>query len=123
MLPRLKIILVVSLLLGFINAVAPVLADPIDGVVGTGTAVSCTSAAGLDDLQDEINDGGILTFNCGAALVIIPVTTTLEADADVGAINATVDGGGLITLDGQNARRIFFQRTWGNNGSTLTLQI
>jgi predicted outer membrane repeat protein len=122
MLPRWKIILTASLLLSLMNIAAPVLADPIDGVVGTGTAVSCTSAAGLDDLQDEINDGGLVTFNCGAAPVTIPVTTTLEADADVGSINATLDGDGLITLDGQNARRIFFQRTYFNNGSTLTLQ-
>ncbi|MBZ0290875.1 MAG: hypothetical protein K8I30_24835, partial [Anaerolineae bacterium] len=116
MLPRLKFtITALVLLFGFMNALPKVSAA---GVVGNGTPASCTSAA----IQAAINAGnGVITFNCGGAATIV-IATTLNVDASTGAKNITIDGGGLITLDGGNTSRIFIQNTWGNNGSTLTLQ-
>ncbi|MEO8611452.1 MAG: choice-of-anchor Q domain-containing protein [Chloroflexota bacterium] len=116
MLPRLKFLCIALLtLFGFVNAIPTVWAA---GVVGTGTAGSCTRAA----LQAAIDAGnGTITFNCGG-VATIAITTTLNVDASTGAKNITIDGGGLITLDGGNTTRIFIQDTWGTNGSTLTLQ-
>ena len=80
------------------------------GVVGTGTPGSCT----YDALIASMGGGGLVTFNCGAA----PVTIMLTAPGGViPAPNTTIDGGGLITLIGNGAQRLF------NNlaGSTFTL--
>ncbi len=68
------------------------------GVVGDGTAGSCTEAA----LNVALAGGGLVIFNCGAAPVTIPLTSE-----KVIAANTQVDGGGLVTLDGQNQTRIF----------------
>ena len=45
--------------------------------------------------------GGTVTFNCGTALINLSSTPTIKA-------NTTIDGGGLITLSGQNARQSSF---------------
>ncbi|MDX1991656.1 MAG: choice-of-anchor Q domain-containing protein [bacterium] len=90
-------------------------------VVGDGTPASCTSAA----LQTSINEGhSVITFNCGANPVTIPVTTTLQVSMQTATINTnlTIDGDNKITLDGQNARRILFHNSWGYRASTLTLR-
>jgi hypothetical protein len=73
------------------------------GVVGTGTAGSCTEAA-FDTVffKAQASGGGIITFNCGAAPHAIvfgaykPVSTTTE-----------IRGGGLITLSGGNVAGLF----------------
>jgi predicted outer membrane repeat protein len=67
------------------------------GVVGTGTAASCTSAA----LQTALNGGGLVTFNCG------PANATIITNTYVISANTEVDGGGKITLDGENLRQHF----------------
>jgi hypothetical protein len=60
------------------------------GVVGTGTAASCTEAA----LGAALAGGGLVTFNCGAfAIIDISSGKTIAADT-------TVDGGGVITVSG-----------------------
>lgn len=85
-----------------------------DGVVGSGTPASCTFA----ELQDEVNTGGSITFNCGASAHTITLTSTLNVTA-----NTTLDGAGsTITLSGDNARRIFTVTTLGNTATTLTLR-
>ncbi len=66
------------------------------GVVGDGTAASCTQAA----LQAAVADGGEVTFSCGDDPVTIKLTEQLELNS-----NTTIDGGGLITLDGQKKTR------------------
>jgi hypothetical protein len=71
------------------------------GVVGTGTAASCTDA----DLNAALAGGGLVTFNCGPDPVTIDIskgtgTKTISADT-------TIDGGGLITISGGNAVRVF----------------
>ena len=69
------------------------------GVVGTGTPESCTEAA----LDAALADGGMVTFDCGPAPVTITVTTAKR----LWGSEATVDGGGLITLSGGNKVRVF----------------
>ncbi|MFN8528291.1 MAG: choice-of-anchor Q domain-containing protein [Anaerolineae bacterium] len=78
------------------------------GVVGTGTAASCTEAA----LDAALSGGGTVTFNCGAAAVTIPITGSKTISR-----STTIDGGDLITLDGGDFMLIFY-----NAGSSLTLQ-
>ncbi|MBU1245281.1 right-handed parallel beta-helix repeat-containing protein [Myxococcota bacterium] len=69
-----------------------------DHVVGDGSAGSCTEGA----LREAAVQGGIIVFNCGADPVVIPVRQTVVFTTD-----AVVDGGGLVTLDGGSAARIF----------------
>jgi hypothetical protein len=91
-------------------------------VVGTGTAASCTFAA----LNAAVSKGGIVTFDCGSAPVTIPVTATLTPPTSQGggAVNVVIDGGNLVTLDGQNSVRImsWVHNTWRTSQDTLTLQ-
>jgi len=71
-------------------------------VIGSGTAASCQTQAAANALSDAVADGGDITFNCGDAPVVIPVNTN-ATDQTV-----TIDGGGLVTLSGEDARQIFF---------------
>ena len=68
------------------------------GVVGTGTPASCTEAA----FVSALSGGGDLSFNCGAAPHTIGFTQARMITADT-----RIDGGGLITLSGQDATRLF----------------
>ncbi|HEY7061018.1 MAG TPA: choice-of-anchor Q domain-containing protein [Chloroflexota bacterium] len=79
------------------------------GVVGTGTAASCTEAA----LNTALAGGGNVTFNCGGAAAIITLTSPKTISA-----NSMIDGANLTTLSGGNATSIFFV----NPSVTLTLQ-
>ncbi len=78
-------------------------------VVGTGTPASCTSAA----VVQAVANGGVITFNCGAA----PVTITLAATAKVfnNKPDVVLDGGGKVTLSGGGVRRILYQNTCDQN--------
>lgn len=83
-------------------------------VVGTGTPASCTEAA-LDTALASANaGGGTVTFNCGPS----PVTINLSVQKIMNLANVTIDGGGLVTLNGALGARHFFV----GNGVTLTLQ-
>ncbi len=64
------------------------------GVVGTGTAASCTDAA----LNAALAGGGLVTFNCGPAPVTIDITTGTGSKTI--AADTTIDGGGLIGITG-----------------------
>ncbi|GIK73179.1 MAG: hypothetical protein BroJett021_21670 [Chloroflexota bacterium] len=66
-------------------------------VVGDGTPESCDNNA----LGAALISGGDITFACGSA------PHTIIADTYVIATDTVLDGGGLITLDGENLRRIF----------------
>ncbi|MGD9960269.1 hypothetical protein [Nocardioides sp.] len=79
--------------------------DP-DRYIGRGTPASCTSAA----VVRAVAAGGVIRFNCGPD----PVTIRLKSTAKV--VNAhgprvVLDGRGLVTLDGGNARRILYMNT------------
>jgi hypothetical protein len=66
------------------------------GVVGTGTPGSCTEAA----LNGALAGGGLVTFNCGASPVTIPITAQkrLSAHTEINGGSAT-----LVTLDAASA--------------------
>lgn len=78
--------------------------DP-DIVIGTGSPASCTSAR----VVDAVARGGVITFDCGPDPVTIPMTATAKV---VNTSNVVViDGGGLVTLDGLDRRRILYMNT------------
>jgi len=75
-------------------------------VVGNGSPESCTG----DAFIEAVAQGGIITFDCGPD----PVTITLDRPAKV--FNDTtpsivIDGGGLVTLNGDNTTRILYMNT------------
>jgi predicted outer membrane repeat protein len=67
------------------------------GVVGNGTPGSCTDAA----YAAAFDGGGAVTFDCGPN----PVTIIVNTQVITGS--TTVDGGGLVTLDGEDLRQLF----------------
>jgi len=85
-------------------------------VVGTGTADSCT----FDALNTAVGKGGVITFNCGGAATI-GITATLKVPTDKDTV---IDGGKLVTLDGQSSHQImsFDSPGWQTNEHRLTLQ-
>ncbi|MFI5395427.1 MAG: hypothetical protein ACHQ9S_07830 [Candidatus Binatia bacterium] len=69
------------------------------GVVGTGTAASCTDAA----LNTALTGGGLVTFNCGGGLVTIDISPGAGGTGTKSiAVDTTIDGGSLITISGGN---------------------
>jgi len=85
--------------LGAFMALAFALPAHAAGVVGTGTPASCTEAA----LTTAMAGGGAVTFNCGAAPHTIVLTTQKNLSMDT-----QIDGGGRITIDGNQLRRHFY---------------
>lgn len=81
-------------------------------VVGNGTAASCTEAAFNTAFFALQATGGEITFNCGAAPVTILFSTLKTVES-----NITINGGGKVTLSGNNATGLFQIFS----GKTLTL--
>lgn len=80
----------------------------LDATVGTGTPGSCTEAAlnaAIQTVQSDIQ-GGTVSFNCGAVIGGGGRTISLSSQKLLTGV-ITIDGGGLISLDGQNATRVF----------------
>jgi hypothetical protein len=71
-------------------------------VVGTGTPASCTEAALEAAILEANGESGLVLFDCGAA----PHTLTLTTAKNLGQ-GVAIDGGGKITLSGNDATRIF----------------
>ena len=73
------------------------------GVVGAGTAASCTEAA-FDVVfnKAQSSGGGVITFNCGGA----PHAIVFGLYKPV-ATNTEIQGGDLITLSGNNVAGLF----------------
>lgn len=75
-------------------------------VIGNGTPERCTGELFID----AVSKGGKIVFNCGSE----PVTIFLNSPAKV-FNNANdvvvIDGGGLITLSGNNQNRILYMNT------------
>ncbi|MBI5068122.1 MAG: hypothetical protein HZB56_07765 [Deltaproteobacteria bacterium] len=86
-------------------------------VVGTGTAASCTH----DALAAAVAAGGVITFDCGADPVTIPVTATIRLRTDRDTV---IDGGNRVTLDGGFAVQIlrWEDGNWLTSDRVLTLQ-
>jgi hypothetical protein len=101
------------------KAVCDLPAQPVDTskpatVVGDGTAGSCTEAV----LRTAVQNGGIVTFNCGAQ----PVTITVTSEIPVGR-DTTIDGGGKVTLSGGGTSRILhIASAWNVATPLLTIQ-
>ena len=73
-----------------------------DAVVGDGTPASCSNEA----LQAAVTEGGNVTFDCGAGDVTIAIQEEILVTA-----NTILDGGGRVTLDGQNSSRLLYTET------------
>ena len=66
-------------------------------IVGNGTPASCNQAA----FQAAVAGGGVIVFDCGPN----PHTIALSSETEVDSYTV-IDGGGLVTLDGQGVTRI-----------------
>lgn len=78
------------------------------GIVGNGTAASCTEAA----LDMALTGGGSVSFNCGgAATITVASTKIISADT-------ILDGGRLVAISGGDAVGIFAV----NGGVTFTVE-
>lgn len=108
--------LTLVLFLALLSVTAPARAA-VNEVVGDGTAGSCTE----DALRDAVkalnnNNGGTITFNCGGAHTF-PLTKQLKFNT--ANANYVIDGGGLITLDGQTDTRVIYTASGLNLSLTV----
>ncbi len=88
-----------------------------DHVVGTGTPASCT----VDALAAAVRGGGVTTFNCGPDPITITLDRTLITcntdtckhpwQGGTPIAKTVIDGGGLVTLSGNDQRGIFYANT------------
>ncbi|MCP4132755.1 MAG: hypothetical protein GY754_17450 [bacterium] len=76
-----------------------------DNTVGSGTSGSCTEAA----LQTALDAGGTVVFSCGSSPVTITLTSPLIVPQDT-----VLDGGSLVTLNGNNAVRVLYKKRFVN---------
>ncbi|WP_339917685.1 hypothetical protein [Yeosuana marina] len=81
-----------------------------DTVIGNGTPESCTGQLVID----AVSKGGKIVFDCGKEPIIItlnePAKVFNNANPDV-----VIDGGGLVTLSGNNQTRILYMNTCDQN--------
>ena len=108
---RRALIAIVSLTV-FASALAGAHAEPESPtaiVIGTGAPASCTEVALFNALQL----GGSITFNCGAA----PHTLIVSALKQI-SVDASLDGGGTITLSGGGLAPLF--QVFSGRAFTLT---
>jgi hypothetical protein len=77
-----------------------------DRVIGDGTPASCTSAA----VVEAVAQGGIITFSCGPAPMVVTMEATAKVRNDTGP-EVVLDGGGKVTLSGAGQRRILYMNT------------
>jgi hypothetical protein len=82
------------------------------GVVGVGFPASCTQT----ELETALSGGGLVTFDCGASPVTIPL---IFGVGETISVDTTVDGGGLITID---STTIDFDVFNVEPGATLTVE-
>lgn len=75
-------------------------------VVGTGTPASCTG----DAVVAAVARGGVITFDCGPAPVVITLARPAKVFNDTGP-EIVIDGGGLVTLSGGGRTRLLYMNT------------
>ena len=105
----------VRIVFALLSLTAAANVSALDAVVGTGTPASCTETTFDAALALVVNDsqGGTLTFNCG------PDPDIILFSAPKNLLNfVAIDGGGKITLDGQNQTRLFNINQDGPEGRT-----
>ena len=66
------------------------------------TITNCTQAG----IQAALDAGGEINFSCGSAPVTIPIASELQLSIQTDTV---LDGGGLVTLDGQGLTRILYK--------------
>lgn len=81
-----------------------------DQVIGNGTPASCTS----DAVVNAVAAGGIITFDCGPDPITIEMNATAKIFNNTGP-KIVIDGGGKVTLNGRNQRRILYMNTCDSN--------
>src|SRR3954469_17382637 len=74
------------------------------------TTTTVTHCSDDTEFSGALSGGGTITFNCGTATIILSSPKTISA-------TTTINGGGKITLSGNNARRLFTV----NAGASLDL--
>jgi hypothetical protein len=83
--------------------------------VGSGTAASCTETA----LASALAKGGVIRFNCGgAATITLTSQKILRTD-----VNTTLDGQGMITLDGRGTTRLLYYSSPNFQATRTTVTI
>ena len=82
---------------------------------GAALITTCTRAG----IQAALDQGGQIRFSCGPDPVTIPIDQTLQLSTTHDTI---LDGGGLVTLDGQNAVRIL-EKGWHDPTTVGTVAI
>ena len=86
----------------FVAIICALFATPFDvyaaGTVGDGSPESCTEAA----LDVALTGGGVVDFDCGPAPHTIVITGTKTISN-----NTQIDGGGLVTISGDNLIQLF----------------
>lgn len=98
-----RMLTVLLLLAAMVLAVPWQIARAADAVVGDGSPASCTEAA-FDAALTTASGGGVISFNCGAAVHTIHLTVFKVVQLG----NVTINGGGRIVLDaGPNERHFF----------------
>jgi hypothetical protein len=95
-------------------AVCPGAPQPVE-LVNPLVISDCTRAG----IQAALNQGGHIRFNCGAGPVTIPIDQTLNLSTTKDTV---LDGGGLVTLDGQNAVRIL-SKDWHDPNTVGTVGV
>jgi hypothetical protein len=99
------VVIVATFVTGVAGAYNP---QVIQATIGDGTAASCESQDGANALSAAVAAGGEINFNCGTEPVIITVDTNVTDQTVV------VNGGGLVTLSGEDLRQIFYLFGAGN---------
>jgi len=77
-----------------------------DYVIGDGTPESCT----CEEVVNAVANGGTIVFNCGDSPITIVMDQTAKVFNDANP-DVIIDGGGLVTLSGDNKRRILYMNT------------
>ncbi|MCG8465479.1 MAG: hypothetical protein MI750_11585 [Xanthomonadales bacterium] len=81
--------------------------------LGNGTPGSISTA----QLQQAIDQGGTIVLDQGPSPTTIAITNTLIVNREV-----TIDGGGVVTLDGQSQQRLFLLENNNNINYRFQLQ-
>lgn len=84
-------------------------------LVSPTTITDCTQAG----IQAALDSGGHIDFACGPNPIVIPISSPLEISTTADTV---LDGGDLVTLDGQGATRIM-QKGWHNPDTVGTINV
>ncbi|MGJ8663976.1 MAG: choice-of-anchor Q domain-containing protein [Marinicella sp.] len=82
-------------------------------IIGDGSPGSITTAA----IQNALDAGGTILLDQGPNPTVVNLTSTLTVSQE-----AVIDGGGLVTLNGQQQRRILLIQNPSNLVFTVTIQ-